>query len=122
MIVGQEFISDTTSVCRRTEKARGSPSSCTTVKTSCQKSNVYFPCNACYSPHYYPIARQPRYFFIKSSTALVIATMPVRIVGSGTGANLLECRLGSGAPPGFFDSAIFSGATAPTWKSTAGME
>jgi hypothetical protein len=30
------------------------------------------------------------YFFIKSSTAAVIATIPVRIVGSGTGANLLE--------------------------------
>jgi len=28
------------------------------------------------------------YFFIKLSTALVVAIMPVRIVGSGTGANL----------------------------------
>ena len=60
-----------------------------------------------------PICAQ-RYFFIKSSTALVIATTPVRIVGSGTGANLLECKLGSGGAPGFFEAAIFSGATAPT--------
>jgi len=30
------------------------------------------------------------HFFINSSTAAVIATLPVRIVGSGTGANLLE--------------------------------
>src|SRR5207237_3676911 len=62
------------------------------------------------------------YFFIKSSTATVIATIPVRIVGSGIGANLLECKLGNGVAPGFFDSAIFCGSTAPTWKSTAGTE
>ena len=54
------------------------------------------------------------YFFIRSSTAAVIATIPVRIVGSGTGANLLECKLGSGDAPGFFDSAILVGSTAPT--------
>src|SRR5947207_8419791 len=54
------------------------------------------------------------HFFIRSSTAAVIATIPVRIVGSGTGANLLECKLGSGDAPGFFDSAIFAGSTAPT--------
>jgi hypothetical protein len=54
------------------------------------------------------------HFFVKSNTAEVIATMPVRIVGSGTGANLLECRVGSGAAPGFFDSANFAGSTAPT--------
>ena len=47
------------------------------------------------------------HFFIKSSTAAVIATMPVRIVGSGTGANLLECKVGSGGAPGFFDSRYF---------------
>ena len=40
-----------------------------------------------------------RYFFIKSSTALVIATILVRIVGSGTGANLLGCKLGSDGAP-----------------------
>src|SRR5438874_503179 len=50
------------------------------------------------------------------------ATMPVRIVGSGIGANLLECKLGNGAAPCFLDSAIFCGSTAPTWKSTAGIE
>jgi len=54
------------------------------------------------------------YFFIRSSTAAVIATIPVRIVGSGRGANLLECKLGSGDAPGFFDSAILVGSTAPT--------
>ena len=54
------------------------------------------------------------YFFIRSRTAAVIATIPVRIVGSGTGANLLECKVGSGGAPGFFDSAIFAGSTAPT--------
>ena len=55
-----------------------------------------------------------RYFFIKSSTALVIAIIRVRIVGSGTGATLLECKLGSGGGPGFFEAAIFADATAPT--------
>src|SRR5437763_10299856 len=62
------------------------------------------------------------YLFIKSNTAAVIATTPVRIVGSGTGANLLECRVGSGAAPGFFDSANFAGSTAPTCKLAVGME
>lgn len=52
------------------------------------------------------------HFFISSSTAVVIPTMPVRMVGSGTGANLLECRLGNSFPP-FLNWAIFSGATAP---------
>jgi hypothetical protein len=37
--------------------------------------------------------------------------MPTRIVGSGTGANLLECKLGSGVPF-FLLSAIFAGSTA----------
>jgi len=32
----------------------------------------------------------PDHFFIRSNTALVIPTIPTRIVGSGTGANLLE--------------------------------
>jgi len=59
-------------------------------------------------------ARTDGYFFIKSSTAAVIATIPVRIVGSGTGANLLECKLGRGDAPGFFESAILDGSTAPT--------
>jgi len=52
------------------------------------------------------------YFFISSSTASVMATTPSLIVGSGTGANLLECKLGSGAPV-FSLSAIFAGSTAP---------
>ncbi len=71
-----------------------------------------------------PTAQQNvrRHFFIKSSTAEVIAIMPVRIVGSGTGANLLECRLGSGAAPGFRLSAYFAGSTAPTLNMQAGIE
>ena len=61
------------------------------------------------------------HFFINSSTAVVIPIMPVRMVGSGTGANLLECRLGNSFPS-FLYSAIFAGSTAPMWKSTAGIE
>jgi len=63
----------------------------------------------------------PDYFFINSNTALVIPMMPTRIVGSGTGANLLECTLGSGVPV-FLLSAIFAGSTAPMKKSQAGIE
>ncbi len=66
------------------------------------------------SPEHRETVEERIYFFIKSSTAAVIATTPVRMVGSGTGANLLECRVGSGAAPGFFDSANFAGSTAPT--------
>src|SRR4030095_122936 len=61
------------------------------------------------------------YFFTNSNTALVIPMMPTRIVGSGTGANLLECTLGSGVPV-FLLSAIFAGSTAPMKKSQAGIE
>jgi len=46
----------------------------------------------------YAHAPLPRYFIINSSTALVIPIIPKRIVGSGTGANLLDCTLGSGTP------------------------
>src|SRR5438132_9719779 len=35
-----------------------------------------------------------RYFFISSSTTPVMAFMPVRRVGSGEGANRLECKEG----------------------------
>src|SRR4051812_42869651 len=64
---------------------------------------------------------RPSYFFIRSSTALVIPMIPVRIVGSGTGANLLECRLGNGVPL-FLLSAAFAGSTAPTLNINAGIE
>src|ERR1700745_2902629 len=40
----------------------------------------------------------PHHFFIKSSTAPLIALTPVRTVGSGTGANSLECGPGSRVP------------------------
>ena len=62
------------------------------------------------------------YLFIKSITALVMPMIPVRIVGSGTGANLLECRLGNGVAPGFLLSATFAGSTAPTLNMKAGTE
>ncbi len=67
------------------------------------------------------LVRQLDYFFSRSSTTLVIATIPVRIVGSGTGRNLLECNEGRLAPV-FFASATFSGATAPTLNMKAGIE
>jgi len=47
--------------------------------------------------------------------------IPVRIVTSATGRNLLECNEGKGAAPVFYESAIFSGATAPTSNINAGM-
>src|SRR5438876_10903051 len=62
-----------------------------------------------------------RHFFSSSTTALVIPIIPVRMVGSGTGANLLECKLGNGVPL-FFDSATFAGSTAPTTNMNAGRE
>jgi hypothetical protein len=37
-----------------------------------------------------PARRDPGYFFINSSTAVVIAFIPVRKVGSGNGSNRLE--------------------------------
>ena len=55
------------------------------------------------------------HFFISSSTAAVIPITPVRIVGSGTGANLLECRVGNSFPVCLY-SAIFAGSTAPNVK------
>ena len=55
----------------------------------------------------------PAYFFINSITAVVIAVTARRMVGSGMGANLLECKLGSGLPL-FLLSAILAGSTAPT--------
>jgi hypothetical protein len=67
------------------------------------------------------VASLPGYFFISSSTAFVIPINPVRIVGSGTGANLLECKLGRGAPV-FLLSAAFAGSTAPTLNMNAGIE
>ena len=67
------------------------------------------------------IRARSRYFFINSSTALVIAITPVRMVGSGTGANLLECKLGSDCPV-FLLSASFAGSTPPIQKLHAGTE
>ena len=45
---------------------------------------------------------------MRSSTAAIIPIIPVRIVGSGTGANLLECRVGNSFPA-CLNSAIFAG-------------
>src|SRR5436309_12745476 len=49
------------------------------------------------------------YFFINSSTALVMPMIATRIVGSGTGVNVLECILGNSFPS-FSNCAIFSGS------------
>src|ERR1051326_883911 len=59
------------------------------------------------------------YFFIKSSTALVIAFTPVRIDGSGTGANSLECGPGSRVPFSLA-SASFAESTAPSQNIQVG--
>ncbi len=58
-------------------------------------------------------------FFIKFSTAPLIAFTPVRIVGSGTGANSLECGPGSGVPFSFA-SFNFCGSTAPSQNMLMG--
>src|SRR5437763_10234161 len=63
-----------------------------------------------------------RHFFKRSSAQLVMPTMPVRMVTSATGRNLLECSDGNGGAPGFLDWAITSGATAPTLNMNAGIE
>ena len=60
-------------------------------------------------------------FFSRSSNALVIPMIAVRMVDSGTGRNLLECSDGKGVPL-FFDSATFAGSTAPTLICSAGIE
>src|SRR5205085_4681274 len=60
------------------------------------------------------------YFFINSNTAVVIALIAVRIVGSGTGANRAEWSEGSGTPVCLL-WAILAGSTAPTQKMTAGI-
>jgi putative ABC transport system permease protein len=60
------------------------------------------------------------YFFIKSSTAEVIAFIPVRRVDSGTGANSGECNDGSGAPVSLF-AFTFDGSTAPSQNIAAGI-
>lgn len=54
-----------------------------------------------------------RAYFIKSSTALVMALTPVRRVGSGMGAHRAECTPGSGTPVRWL-SANFSESTAPS--------
>src|SRR5512138_1636478 len=52
------------------------------------------------------------YFFINSSTTDVMAFTPVLRVGSGTGANKLECKEGSGLPDCLL-AATLTGSTAP---------
>ena len=47
---------------------------------------------------------------------LVIATTPVRIAGSYTGANNAEWIFGSGLPV-FFDSASLAGSATPNRKA-----
>ena len=61
----------------------------------------------------------PHHFFIKSSTAPLIALTPVRTVDSGTGANSLECGPGSRVP---FSLASFNfcASTAPSQNMLIG--
>jgi len=61
-----------------------------------------------------------RYFFISSRTTPVMAFMPVRSVGSGKGANRLECREGRGFPD-FRLASTFAGSTAPSQNITDGI-
>ena len=61
-----------------------------------------------------------RYFFISSRTTPVMAFMPVRSVGSGKGANRLECKEGRGFPD-FRLASTFAGSTAPSQNITEGI-
>ena len=60
------------------------------------------------------------HFFINSSTAVVIALIPVRKVGSGCGSNKLECNEGRGFPD-FAAAATLAGSTAPNQNMKAGI-
>src|SRR5687767_5395732 len=60
------------------------------------------------------------YFFINSNTAEVIAFTPVRNVGSGKGWNRAECNDGKGVPASLL-CLTFTGSTAPSVKSVAGI-
>src|SRR5437762_548648 len=62
----------------------------------------------------------PAYFFISSSTAEVIALIPVRRVGSGCGSNKLECSDGKGLPD-FMAASTLEGSTAPSQNMNAGI-
>src|SRR5262245_51679954 len=61
-----------------------------------------------------------RYFFINSSTTEVIAFTPVLSVGSGSGANKLECNDGRGLPDCLL-AATRAGSTAPKLNSKLGI-
>jgi hypothetical protein len=61
-----------------------------------------------------------RYFFINSNTAAVIAFTPVLSVGSGNGANKLECKDGKGFPDCLL-AATFAGSIAPRLNSRLGI-
>lgn len=60
------------------------------------------------------------YFFINSITAVVIALIPVRRVGSGSGSNKLECSDGRGFPD-FLAASTLAGSTAPNQNMKAGI-
>ena len=57
---------------------------------------------------------------MSDSTTDAIAVTPVRRVGSGTGANRLECSDGSGAPVARLYASRY-GAVAPPRKRTVGI-
>jgi len=64
--------------------------------------------------------RSDTHFFINSSTAVVIALIPVRRVGSGSGSNKLECRDGRGFPD-FLLASTLDGSIAPSQNMKAGI-
>lgn len=70
--------------------------------------------------HFERNTRAHLYFFINSSTAVVIALIPVRRVGSGSGSNKLECSEGS-VLPDFLAASTRAGSTAPSQNMKAGI-
>ena len=64
------------------------------------------------------VAHGTPHFDISPSTTDVIATTPVRMVGSGVGRNRLECSEGSGTPVALL-LATRAASIAPSRNSTA---
>src|SRR5262249_2695340 len=91
---------------KRADYCRGSGPRCTHVPS--QK----YPREVTSCRDIIPTQARHHLLFINSSTALVMPMIPTLIVGSGTGANLLECSVGNSFPS-FLNCAIFSGSTAP---------
>ena len=67
-----------------------------------------------------PAVARSRYLPSTVSTARLIASAPVLIDGSGTGAKKGEWLNGSGLPPGCIDAATTFGSETPTKKNMPG--